>query len=347
MMALSIKQLSDGQRHILTEALANGSYRCDGDSEQKRARSLNSKGLLSRDPKDGFVWSLTDAGRAAAGEIAPVAVNAVAVREPIPEEAATAPVRFDASDLTATVLRARALLDDGDVIRARILAEGAYEQAKAEARFAEKFGAAEQLVAKARQLQGDALLIETRAKILISSQWGAAQEAGTATKGGRPKTVSDGNGLRAEDTGLSRKEIHEARKLAAAEERSPGIVERAIMARVAAGLEPSRANLRVAVGTQSATKEERGNNLYETPPEAMHTLLALETFLPTVLEPACGRGAISGMLEAAGYDVILSDLVDYGTADQHGEVQVVADFLLSEAHPGEPDIVTNPPMARC
>ncbi|TIR01608.1 MAG: SAM-dependent methyltransferase, partial [Mesorhizobium sp.] len=76
-----------------------------------------------------------------------------------------------------------------------------------------------------------------------------------------------------EEAGLTAKEVHEARKLRDAEKRTPGIVERVIEARLAAGLEPSRANLRAAVGTDSATAAERGNNLYETPPEAVHTLL--------------------------------------------------------------------------
>ncbi|TJU93339.1 MAG: SAM-dependent methyltransferase, partial [Mesorhizobium sp.] len=102
-------------------------------------------------------------------------------------------------------------------------------------------------------------------------------------------------------------------------------------------------NLRVAIGTDTASAAERGNNLYETCPEAVHTLLALETFGPRIKEPACGRGAISRMLEAAGYDVALSDLVDYGTADRHGVLQDVRDFLTSEAGDDCDDIATNPP----
>ncbi|MFB2562447.1 class I SAM-dependent methyltransferase [Rhizobium sp. IMFF44] len=76
----------------------------------------------------------------------------------------------------------------------------------------------------------------------------------------------------------------------------------------------------------------------------MHTLLAFEGFAETVLEPACGRGAISRMLESAGYSVLLADLIDYETADQHGELQAVQDFLTSKPpESGSFDIVTNPP----
>lgn len=250
----------------------------------------------------------------------------------------------DASDIAAVVVRARALLDDGDVLAARLLAAGAYDQAKAAAGYAQRFGAAERLVGKARQLQGDSLLIEARAKIQLAKEWDAAQEAGEASKGGRPKTVPDGNGFTAEDVGLTRKEIHDARQLAAAEDQSPGIVERAIAARLEAGLEPSRASLRANIGTKSATKDERGHNLYETPIEAMRTLLALERFhaAPGLLEPACGKGAILRPLEEAGYDVAIADLVDYGTVTRHGECQLVGDFLETTESTGR-DIVGNPP----
>lgn len=261
----------------------------------------------------------------------------------------------DASDLAAVVERARALLDEGDVLAARLLAAAGYDQAKAAAAYAQRFGAAERLVRKARRLQGDALLIEARSKMRIAREWNAAQEAGEASTGGRPKTVPEENGFTAEEAGLSRKEIHEARKLAEAEERAPGIVERAIAARLAAGLEPSKASLRAAIGTRTATNEERGDNLYETGGEAVWTLLALESFGPLVWEPACGRAAISRRLEDAGYEVLLSDLRDRGATTRHGECQEVGDFLETRrakdgirgpwrgALAGEPDIVTNPP----
>lgn len=257
-------------------------------------------------------------------------------------------VIHDASDLAATVSRAMALLDAGDVAAAHMLASGAYDQAKAAAGYAKRFRAAEGLADKARRLQGDALLIEARAKMRLAADWDAAQEAGLASKGGRPKkkngeTVGNDNGFTAEEAGLTREQIHEARKLAEAERKAPGLVAQAIAARLAAGLEPSRANLRAAVGTDSASAAERGNNLYETPGEAMRTLLALEAFDRRVYEPACGRGAIVRPLEAAGYDVALSDLVDYGTVTAQGECQGVVDFLATARAEGDYDIVGNPP----
>jgi hypothetical protein len=262
-------------------------------------------------------------------------------------------ILHDASGLVATVERAKALLDDGDVIAAKVLAAHAYDDAKSAVALAERFKAGNALVDKARRLQGDALLIETRAKIRLADEWDAAKEAGLVGAG-RPKNVSDGNGFTAAEAGLDRKEIHEARKLRDAEAKEPGIVERAIAARLSSGLNPSRANLRAAVGTASATAEERGRNFYETPIEATHALLVLERFEDEIWEPACGKGAISRVLIAAGYDVHQSDIVDRGTAGLDGVIQNVVDFMQTKRtaaddgviqmdFEGRPDIVTNPP----
>jgi hypothetical protein len=262
-------------------------------------------------------------------------------------------ILHDASGLVATVERAKALLDEGDVIAAKVLAAHAYDDAKSAVALAERFKAGNALVDKARRLQGDALLIETRAKIRLADEWDAAKDAGLVGAG-RPKNVPDGNGFTAADAGLDRKEIHDARKLRDAEAKEPGIVERAIAARLTAGLNPSRANLRAAVGTASATAEERGRNFYETPIEATHALLVLERFEDDIWEPACGKGAISRVLEAAGYDVHLSDIEDRGTIGQHGVIQSVVDFMQTKrtaaddgviqmGFEGRPDIVTNPP----
>ena len=53
---------------------------------------------------------------------------------------------------------------------------------------------------------------------------------------------------------------------------------------------------------------------YPTPPEATRALLSVETFDGFIWEPACGRGAISTVLETAGYQVVSTDLIqrDYG-----------------------------------
>lgn len=75
---------------------------------------------------------------------------------------------------------------------------------------------------------------------------------------------------------------------------------------------------------------------YPTPPEATRALLSVERFEGSIWEPACGDGAISRELEAAGYEVISTDLIDrgYGTGG--------VDFLKT-TEPLARNIVTNPP----
>ncbi|WP_287159017.1 SAM-dependent methyltransferase [Mesorhizobium sp.] len=249
-----------------------------------------------------------------------------------------------------------------EVLAARDMATATYDVAKRTARLQRAKKAHDELIGATYRVQADSLEIESLAKRRLADEYDAAQPAGAA-KGGRPKTVPDGNGFTADEAGLSRKQVFEARQMRDAIEQDPGIVRRALDHMLAAGAEPTRAglkraaadlpparpNLRAAVGTDSATAAERGNNLYETPAEAMRTLLSFVRFSEKVREPACGRGAISRMLEDAGYQVDLSDLVDYGTADQHGEVQRVEDFLSSAPtldDPDRPDIVTNPPYGQ-
>lgn len=83
---------------------------------------------------------------------------------------------------------------------------------------------------------------------------------------------------------------------------------------------------------------DRGEDLYETPPEATKALLSVERLNGRIWEPACGRGAISEVLRAAGHEVYSSDLVSYGYGDSG------IDFLLEfKAPPGVTTILSNPP----
>ncbi len=78
---------------------------------------------------------------------------------------------------------------------------------------------------------------------------------------------------------------------------------------------------------------------YPTPPEATRALLSAETFDGGIWEPACGKGAISKVLEAAGYDVTSTDLVDHGYG-RHGF------NFLDQRLPRAKHIVTNPPYGK-
>ena len=79
------------------------------------------------------------------------------------------------------------------------------------------------------------------------------------------------------------------------------------------------------------------HDFYPTHPGATRALLAVEQFDGPVWEPACGDGAMSRVMEAAGLEVISSDLIDRG----YGEGG--RDFLMEWA-PRAPHIVTNPPF---
>jgi hypothetical protein len=254
-----------------------------------------------------------------------------------------------------------------EVLAAGEMADAAYAEAKRAARLARAKGAHDELVAAAHRAQADALEIESLAKRRLADEYDAAQARGEVQSpgGNRRNIIPDKNNdpAHVEDIGLTRKQVFDARQIRDAVAQDPGVVRRVLDDMLAHGdeptrsavrrlvVEPLRANLRAAVGTDSATAEERGNNLYETPAEATRTLLALEAFRLEVWEPACGRGAISRLLEDAGYQVFLSDLVDYGTADRHGELQRVDSFLDTGAdywlpdgpRGGGADIVTNPP----
>lgn len=96
----------------------------------------------------------------------------------------------------------------------------------------------------------------------------------------------------------------------------------------------------VTLGATNHSDNERAtNDYYATDPMALVALLDKEQFSNDVWECACGDGALSKVLEAKGYNVLSTDLVDrgYGTGG--------VDFLeLNEEYDG--DIVTNPPYSK-
>lgn len=85
-----------------------------------------------------------------------------------------------------------------------------------------------------------------------------------------------------------------------------------------------------------ADGERQREDYYATEPKATEWLCRLEQFDGRILEPACGEGHISGVLKAAGYEVVSRDLVDR----DYGEV---ADFLAIDNLAWNGNIVTNPP----
>lgn len=96
-----------------------------------------------------------------------------------------------------------------------------------------------------------------------------------------------------------------------------------------------------ATGNGCHRQSERGLDLYQTPPVAVRALLAVEKFSSRIWEPACGPGSIVGELVSHGYDVVSSDIHDYGWGHH------VGDFLSYKVTPtAVRSIITNPPFMR-
>lgn len=131
-----------------------------------------------------------------------------------------------------------------EVLEAHDIAGLAYDMAKRAARMAEAKGAHDTLVAAAHRAQGDALLIEARAKHRLADEYDAAQARGELAG---PGNIPGRNVSTLAEAGLSAKLIHNARRLRDAEVADPGIVERTINAALKRGDEPTRAEVNRAV----------------------------------------------------------------------------------------------------
>ena len=95
-------------------------------------------------------------------------------------------------------------------------------------------------------------------------------------------------------------------------------------------------------GSARAPLSERGHDLYQTPPEAVHALMRVERLPVSIWEPACGPGAIARILVNAGHSVLATDLVDYASPHQDAAGW---DFLMERTPPPGIDcIITNPPF---
>lgn len=93
----------------------------------------------------------------------------------------------------------------------------------------------------------------------------------------------------------------------------------------------------VTLGASNHVEEEREeNDYYATHPKAIEMLLELEEFDKNILEPCCGEGHISKVLEKHNHNVRSMDLINRG----YGESGI--DFLqFNEVV--DADIITNPP----
>lgn len=94
------------------------------------------------------------------------------------------------------------------------------------------------------------------------------------------------------------------------------------------------------LGATSHSKDQiRGDHdYYATPPIATQALLGVEDFDRRILEPCCGEGHLSKVLESQGHQVFSYDLVDRG----YGEG---GKNFLQRTKPFKGDIITNPPYS--
>ena len=96
--------------------------------------------------------------------------------------------------------------------------------------------------------------------------------------------------------------------------------------------------MNLGVALTGGNGKRRENDFYETPVEATIALVhAVRQFMgPTIHEPACGRGKLARVLEAEGFDVIGTDLMDRGYG--HGGIDFLTNPLLADT------VITNPPF---
>ena len=79
------------------------------------------------------------------------------------------------------------------------------------------------------------------------------------------------------------------------------------------------------------------NDFIRTPPNITEALLKYEKFNGTILEPCCGDGAISKVLEAHKYKVVSSDKYNYGFGLEKDLFAIYKRY---------DNIITNPPFAQ-
>jgi len=101
-------------------------------------------------------------------------------------------------------------------------------------------------------------------------------------------------------------------------------------------IDPKLKRAQSLVGTSSGRPTD---DWYPSPPMATESLLRVEQFEGSVLEPACGDGAICRVLEAHGYETVATDLVYRGWGEGNH------DFLTSSLR--SDNIITNPPYNLC
>lgn len=84
--------------------------------------------------------------------------------------------------------------------------------------------------------------------------------------------------------------------------------------------------------------ERQANDFYATPPAVTTALLGVETFNSKIHECACGNGAMSMVLQLAGFEVVSTDIRPLGFGSKQ-------DFLTLDKALAD-TVITNPPFSK-
>lgn len=175
----------------------------------------------------------------------------------------TSPITLhEQSSLPSLIARATSALASAtsaaEVLEARDVASTVYDLAKRMARLAKAKEAHDEVITAVYRAQADALLIESQAKVRLADEYDAAQERGEVQRhGGQGKRdVSEENIPSVSDIGLTRKQIHEARKIRDAEKSDPGITEKILNDKLSHGEEPTRSALKKEIGKKKVVERE-------------------------------------------------------------------------------------------
>jgi hypothetical protein len=133
-------------------------------------------------------------------------------------------------------------------------ADVAYTAAKLAARLSKIKDAHDSVLVACRKTMADALVITARAQCRLADEYDAAQDRGELAKRGDlgrgDKTSQREVISTTADTGLTHKQIHEARKIRNAEKAKPGIIRKAVDAKLDANEEPTRADVKRAISNK-------------------------------------------------------------------------------------------------
>jgi len=134
-----------------------------------------------------------------------------------------------------------------EILDAYNQADVSYSAAKKAIQMSKVKTAHDTVVASCRKVMGDALVIETRAQCRLADEYDAAQGRGEVkvrgNKSGKSNIPNENNTPTVEDIGLTSKQVHNARAVRDAEKAHPGGIRKAIEEKLAAGGEPTRADV--------------------------------------------------------------------------------------------------------